>query len=143
MGNHFSMPTTGHSVYFENAVGRITEDPHGYAFVHYHDVPRQLIELRALLTHLGQLLLRRNWHRVLIDMHQIKPLSEDEKAMLTAEWYSGKIARPQPLCTVFWMAKDVIARLSVHEMQIEARKHQNESTAFATLAEARAYLLNC
>ena len=62
------MPTTGHSIYFENAVGRITEDPNGYAFILYYDVPRQLAELRALLTHMGQLLLRRGWHRILVDM---------------------------------------------------------------------------
>jgi hypothetical protein len=137
------MPTTGHSVYFENAVGRITEDPNGYAFVSYHDVPRQLSELRALLTHMGQLLLRRGWHRILVDMRQIKPLSEAEKILLTQEWYGGHIARPKQICTAFWMAEDVIARLSVHEMQIEARKQQNSSNAFSSLAEAREYLLTC
>ncbi|WP_022826348.1 hypothetical protein [Hymenobacter norwichensis] len=137
------MPTTGHSVYFENAIGRITEDPNEYAFVQYYPVPRQLIELRALLTHLGQLLLRRGWHRVLVDMHLIPPLSEAEKTLLTQDWYGGSIARPAQLCTAFWMAKDVIARLSVHEMQAEARKQQNQSNAFASLDEARAYLLAC
>ena len=137
------MPTTGHSVYFENAVGRITEDPHGYAFVHYHPGLRSLGEFRALLIHLGQLLLRRQWHRVLVDMHAVAPLSEAEKTMLTTEWYGDGLARPPQLCTAFWMAQDVIARLSVHEMQAEARKQQNQSNAFASLDEARAYLLSC
>lgn len=137
------MPTsTRHAVYFENAVGRITEHPEGYAFILYHDVPRQLGELRALLTHLGQLLLRRGWHRVLVDMHQIQPLTELEKAMLAKEWYGGRIARPERVCTAFRMAKDAVARLSVHEIQAEARK-QNDSNAFITLEEARAYLLSC
>jgi hypothetical protein len=138
------MPTsTRHSVYFENAIGRITEHPEGYAFVLYHDVPRQLFELRALLTHLGQLLLRRGWHRILVDMHLIKPLSEAEKALVTKEWYGRQIARPEQVCTAFCIAADVIARLSVHEVQIEARKQQNESNAFPSLEEARAFLLAC
>ncbi|UOQ69868.1 hypothetical protein [Hymenobacter volaticus] len=137
------MPTsTKHAAYFENAIGRITEHPEGYAFVLYYNVPRQLNDLRALLMHLGQLLLRRGWHRILVDMYSIQPLTEPEKAMLAKEWYGGVIARPQRICTAFIMAKDAVTRLSIREIQIYARK-QNDSNAFQSLDEARAYLITC
>lgn len=137
------MPTsTRHAVYFENAIARITEHSEGYAFILYYDVPRQISDLRALLTHLGQLLLRRGWYRILVDMYSIQPLTEPEKAMLAKEWYGGGIARPQRMCTAFMMAKDAVTRLSIREIQIYARK-QNDSHAFQSLEEARAYLLTC
>lgn len=131
-----------HPIYFENAVGRILEHPDGYAWVLYKDAPRTITEFRALLTHLGQLLLRRRWSRILVDMHLIQPLSELEKQFLIAEWYSRIIARPEKVCVAYVAARDAIARLSIHQIQAEARK-ENTSDAFQTLPEAQAYLLAC
>jgi hypothetical protein len=129
-------------IYFENAVGRILEHPEGYAWVLYKETPRSITELRSLLTHLGHLLLRRQWRRILVDMHLIQPLSEPEKQFLIDEWYSRKIARPQQLCVAYIAARDAIARLSIHQIQPEARK-ENTSDAFQTLPEAQAYMLTC
>ncbi|WBO85990.1 hypothetical protein [Hymenobacter yonginensis] len=131
-----------HPVYFENAVGRILEHPEGYAWVIYKDTRRGITEFRALLTHLGQLLLRRGWSRILVDMHLIQPLSEPEKQFLVDEWYSRKIARPEHVCVAYLAAQDAVSRLSIHQIQAEARK-ENTSDAFQTLAEAQAYLLTC
>ncbi|AII53934.1 hypothetical protein [Hymenobacter sp. APR13] len=123
-------------------MGRILEHPDGYAWVLYKESPRELTEFWALLTHLGQLLLRRQWRRILVDMHLIQPLSEPEKQFLVDEWYTRKIARPEHVCVAYVVARDAIARLSIHQIQAEARK-QNKSDAFQTLAEAQAYLLSC
>jgi len=136
------MPTSIQPVYFENAVGRITEHTAGYALVRYHAVKREPAELRALLTHLGNLLLRRNWEHILVDMRTMEPLSTPEKIMLMEEWYGGHIPRPERLRTAYVLAENALTRLAMYELQKEARKKHN-SDAFATLEEAHTYLLTC
>ncbi|MBC6613157.1 hypothetical protein H8B15_19705 [Hymenobacter sp. BT507] len=134
------MPHSIQPIYFENAVGRITEHAAGYALVRYHPVKREPAELRALLTHLGNLLLRRNWQRILVDMQAMEPLSTPEKMLLMEEWYGGHIPRPERLCTAYVLAEKALTRLSIYELQQEARKHHS-SNAFTSLDEAHAYLL--
>jgi len=140
--NYPSMPTSIQPVYFENAVGRITEHAAGYALIRYHALKREPAELRALLTHLGNLLLRRNWQRILADMRTMEPLSTPEKILLMEEWYGGHIPRPERLCTAYVLADNALTRLAIYELQQEARKHHC-SDAFTTLEEAHAFLLTC
>ena len=54
-------------LYFENSVGRILEHPGGYAVLWYAPGARDFAEFRAFLTHMGQLLHRRDWNRVFGD----------------------------------------------------------------------------
>lgn len=136
------MPNSIQPIYFENAMGRILEHAAGYALVRYHAGKSELTELRALLTHLGHLLLRRNWQRILADMRVLEPLTSLEKILIVEEWYQGHIPRPERLCTAYVLADNALTRLSIYELQHEARK-QHESSAFTSAEEAHAFLLQC
>jgi hypothetical protein len=128
------------SLYFQNAVGKVVEHPDGYAFVQYNQVKWDVELLRNLLEHLGNLLLHRGWHRILVDLQHIEPLSAKEKQFLIAEWYSCKIPRPASVTTAYTPAENVFSRLAIHELQEVARKN-NQSQSFNNLAEAQAYLV--
>ena len=134
------MPASLPLVFFENAMGRITAHAESYARVTYNAVAWDIEQLRALLTELGRLLLLRRWHRILVDLRVIQPLPSPVKAFLEEEWYGGKIGRPAQVVTLYAVAENVMARLSIHQMQQLARRG-NLSEGFATLEEAESFLL--
>jgi hypothetical protein len=75
-------------IYFENSVGRILEHPDGYALVHYHPGARDLAYLQAFLRHVGQLLQRRGWHKILGDQRQMTPYTAAESQWIVDFWLS-------------------------------------------------------
>ena len=73
------MPLVTHIVYFENAVGRISEHEHGYAVVGYKPGKRVFTDFQAFLLHLSRLLQRRGWHKALSDQRALSPFTEQEQ----------------------------------------------------------------
>jgi hypothetical protein len=135
------MPTTGLSIYFQNAAGQILEHPDGYAHVRYHAGLRRPDEYTALLIHLGHLLRRRGWRRVLGDQRLMMPLRQGEKKWLLEQWFTGKVERPAYLITAIIAPLDAAARKSAQQMWNQSSPAISEYHTFADLEQARAFLL--
>ena len=54
-------PTVSRFLYFDNGAGRIWEEPEGFLRLEYRPGVRELVQFRALLTHLAQALKCRRW----------------------------------------------------------------------------------
>ena len=112
----------------------------GYAELRYLPSKRQPGELAALLTHLGRLLLARNWHRFLSDNRQMTPYSVEEKQWFSSQWLTGVVPHPTPLTGVIVLPENVVARLSFLEMSMRASQASLRYRTFQQLDEALAYL---
>jgi hypothetical protein len=129
------------TTYFQSSAGLVLEHPLGhYAELRYLPSKRQPGELAALLTHLGKLLLARNWHRFLSDNRQMTPYTTDEKQWFVSQWLPGTVPRPVPLTGVVLLPEQVIARLSFLEMSMKAAEGSLRYRTFHELDEALAYL---
>lgn len=130
----FSPSTT-----FTNAVGTIEEQASGYAIVRYHPVTVEIPALRDLLEHLGHLLLRRGWHKVLVDVRALTVFRQEVKDWARANWIAPVIARPPHLVLATLLPENVFTRLAMTELQLGSTSG-NENANFATEAAAHAYL---
>jgi hypothetical protein len=116
------MPLTTHTVYFENPVGRISEHANGYAIVQYKPGKRVFTEFQALLTHLGHLLQRRGWHKVLTDQRALAPFTDQEQTWIREAWMSPLTSRRQQTLAAVLLPHDVFARLSSNLVMQDARE---------------------
>jgi hypothetical protein len=132
------LSTAIHTV-FTNAVGTIEENPQGYAIVRYHPVTIEIPALQELLTHLGQLLLRRGWHKVLVDSRALSVFRQEVKDWARANWIAPVIARPPDLVLATLLPANVFTRLAMTELQLSAASG-NVNLNFADEAAAQAYL---
>ena len=124
---------------FTNAAGAVLAHPAGYAIVRYQNGPWQAADLAALLTHLGQLLLQRDWHYCLADASHMPTLSAESKAWLEKNWLGTSALRPQPLHMALVQPGEVFSRLAVAQMQ--AQNHgSTHYTYFSDEAAAHEYL---
>jgi len=112
------MPLSTHLVYFENAVGRITEHTHGYAVVRYHPGKRQAADFQAFLTHLLQ---RRGWHKMLTDQRALSPFTEPERTWIREQWLNP-VPGGRDLVAAVLLPHDVFARLATHLVMQDARE---------------------
>jgi len=127
--------------YFSSHAGLIVEHPFDcYAELRYLPSKRQPGDLAALLTHLGKLLLARNWRRFLSDNRQMTPYTEEEKQWFVSQWLPGMVPRPVPLTGVVLLPEQVIARLSFLEMSMKAAGGSLRYRTFHELDEALPYL---
>jgi hypothetical protein len=122
--------------YYQNAVARLLEHPHGYAVVEYQPGARTLTDLQGLLGQLEQLLTRRGWHRVLGDQRLMHPFTPEESEWIRAHWltrgtaFHGAILLPQ----------DVFARLASAQIVHEAKAANLSYRLFDDQAAAEAWL---
>jgi hypothetical protein len=113
------MPATSPalSVFFQNAVARLLEHPHGYAVVEYQSGPRQLPDLQHLLAQLAQLLMLRRWNRVLADQRHMQPFTPEESEWIRASW----LTRGTQFHGAILLPHDVFARLASSQLVFEAK----------------------
>jgi hypothetical protein len=124
------------SLYFQNAVGRLLEHPHGYAVVEYQPGPRQLSELQGLLTQLAHLLTQRRWQKVLADQRHMQPFTPPESEWLRANW----LTRGTTFHGAILLPHDVFARLASSQLVHEARAANLSYRLFEEPAAAEAWL---
>lgn len=132
-------PTPSATTVFTNAAGALLAHPAGYAEVRYAANPLRIADLQPLLAQLGQLLLQRGWYRILLDVRQLKPLSEAVKQWTQANWLTPVIARPASLAQATLLPTDVFSRLGVQELQLGV-SNGNRNRNFSDEAAAHAYL---
>jgi len=138
------MPLTTHSMYFENPVGRLSEHADGYAIVQYKPGKRVFHEFQALLTHLGQLLHRHHWHKVLTDQRMMTPFTEQERTWINERWLHAPLGVRQERVAAVLLPHDVFARLATNLVMHDAREgalmyhiFEEESAAGAWLRQAQ------
>ncbi|WP_157780984.1 hypothetical protein [Hymenobacter sedentarius] len=115
------MPAPASRLYFNNPVGRVMEHPDGYAHVIYEPGARQLHHLQAFLTHTGQLLRLRGWHKLLGDQRQLAPYTPEESQWIVDYWLTAEQRGTHTIYGAVVLPQDVFARLSVSEIMSEAK----------------------
>ncbi|TPG65543.1 hypothetical protein [Hymenobacter nivis] len=128
------------SVYFENAVGRIWEEPMNYLRLDYYATPRDEMAFRALLTHALQAMVRRGWGKMLIDQRKMVPYSDAERAWLVGEWLPRAIREGSYRYGAVLLAENPFARVSMTRLTMAARELGNTYKTFDTEAEAVSWL---
>lgn len=123
-------------VYFQNAVARLLEHPHGYAVVEYQPGPRRLTDLQGLLAQLAQLLTERRWHRVLADQRLMQPYTAEESEWIRTHW----LRRGTTFHGAILLPHDVFARLTSSQLVLEAKAASLSYRLFDDLAAAEAWL---
>ncbi len=135
------MPAATPRLYFDNPAGQILEHPAGYAVLRYRAGKRQPADLPALIGQLGQLLLRRGWHRYLADTRPMAPLTGAEKAWMLAHWLGPQAVRPARLWAAMLLPAEAIAWLGVIEVMNEAKTGAIAYKNFTAETQAEAYLI--
>jgi hypothetical protein len=116
------MPLTSSLLYFENAVGRLYEHTDGYVLVQYKPGKRLFLDMQAFLTHLGQLLRRRGWHKMLADQRQMSQFTEEERLWIQERWLAQSQATGHEMLAAVLLPEDVFARLSMNLVMNDARE---------------------
>lgn len=128
------------SLYFENNAGRIWEEPEGYLRLEYRPGPRELVQFRALLTHVAQALQRRRWDKVLVDQRLMSPYSSTEQAWMSGEWLPQAVQQHGYRYGAVLVAHDVFARLAMNQLAMASRGLPHTYCMFEHEAEAVAWL---
>ena len=127
-------------LYFENPVGRLLEHPGNFAIVQYHPGRRALPELQSFLTHTRQLLLSRNWHKLVNDQRHMTAFTEEERAWIMNNWFSQIAHHELTLNVAALLPHDVFARLASNLVMHEARQANLIYRLFEDDQEAIAWL---
>lgn len=132
------MPATSPAlpVYFENAVARLLEHPHGYAVVEYQPGPRLLPDLQGMLAQLAQLLSQRRWHRVLVDQRHMQLFTAEESEWIRTHW----LTRGTVFHGAILLPHEVFARLASSQLVLEAKAANLSYRLFEEQAAAEAWL---
>ncbi|MBF9221679.1 hypothetical protein [Hymenobacter ruricola] len=128
------------TLYFENSIGRIWEEPQGYVRLEYRPGAREMVQFRALLTHLAQALLRRQWSKALIDQRAMAPYTPAELDWMTNEWLPGAVRDCGYRHGAALVAHDVFARLAMNQLVMANRGLAHVYRTFENEAEATEWL---
>ncbi|UOQ74895.1 hypothetical protein [Hymenobacter cellulosilyticus] len=135
------MLVPGIRLYFENAVGRVLEHPDGYALIQYHSGPREMPLLQAFLTHTGQLMQLRGWHRLLSDHRVMRPFTPDESAWILSYWLSRQTEGGGVITGAGVFPAEQVARMPAEHVEQDAHRPGLVFRMFADENQAATWLL--
>lgn len=133
-------PAPARTVYFENGVGRIWEEPAGYLRLQYRSGPRDFSHFRALLTHLGQALSRRQWTKILVDQREMTPFVPAEQEWMASGWLPTAVHEQGYRFGAVLVAHNVFARLAMTQLVLTTRDLPHTYRTFESEPEAVAWL---
>ena len=134
------MPSAARSLYFENNVGRLWEEPAGYLRLEYKPNPRETVQFRALLTHTAQALSRRQWAAILVDQRQMTPFNPAEQAWMSGEWLPKAVHEHGYRHGAVLVAHNVFARLAMTQLVFSTRDLPHLYRTFEDEGEALTWL---
>ena len=134
------MPQTIRSLYFENSIGCLWEEPGGYLRLDYKPSPREIVQFRALLTRAAQALSRHQWSGILVDQRQMSPFTPVEQAWMTTEWLPKAVHEHGYRHGAVLVAQNVIARLSMTQLVFGTRDLAHDYRTFNDEGAAVAWL---
>lgn len=132
--------TTIYRVYYENAVGRATDDAMGFARLTYQPNPRQKDAFQALLGHVSRLLAKRGDGCLLVDQRLMDPFTPEEQAFVLEQWLPRAIEAGYRYGAVV-VANNVFARLATAMVVTAARDLPMTYRYFEDEGEAISWLL--
>ena len=135
------MPVASRSLYFENSVGRLWEEPTGYLRLEYKPGPRGEVEFRALLTHAAQALTRHHWRSILVDQRQMTPFVMSEQTWMGTEWLPHAVHEHGYRFGAVLVAQNVFARLAMTQLVLSTRNLPHTYRTFEGEDEAVGWLL--
>lgn len=136
------MPAVSRSIYFENGVGRIWEEPEAYLRLEYRSGPREEMQFRALLNHLAQALSRRGWHRILVDQQAMIPFTPSEQEWMVGQWLPRAVRENGYRYGAVVVAHNVFARLAMTQLILGSKDLPHTYRTFENDAEAVTWLLS-
>jgi hypothetical protein len=128
------------TLYFENSIGRIWEEPAGYVRLEYRPGSRETVQFRAILTHLGQALARHRWSKALIDQREMAPYTPAELDWMTNDWLPGAVRECGYRYGAALVAHDVFARLAMNQLVLANRSLAHVYRMFESETEATEWL---
>ena len=134
------MPSAARSLYFENSVGRLWEEPAGYLRLEYKPNPRETVQFRAILTHTAQALSRRQWANILVDQRQMAPFTPIEQTWMSNEWLPKAVHEHGYRHGAVLVAHNVFARLAMTQLVFGTRDLPHTYRTFEDEDEAVAWL---
>ncbi|SHL65912.1 hypothetical protein [Hymenobacter psychrotolerans] len=127
-------------VYFENAAGRVEEDPAGFLRTTWNPVMRQPEDTRAVFVHMMRGLSHNQWSRILINQLNMPPFSAQEQEWVAQEWLPQAVKAGYRYGAVV-VSTDVMVRLATAYITTQAPASALTYRSFETDAEAVAWLL--
>jgi len=128
------------SLYFENSIGRIWEEPGGYLRLEYRAGAREIVQFRALLTHTAHALNRRQWNKILVDQRSMAPFSATEQDWMASEWLPRAVNEHGYRYGAVLVANDVFARLAMNQLVMATRTLAHTYRTFEAEEAAVAWL---
>ena len=134
------MVTPARTLYFENSIGRIWEEPDGYLRLEYRPGPRDLAQFRALLTHTAHALSRNHWDKILVDQREMAPFNPSEQDWMATEWLPRAVLESGYRFGAVLVAHNVFARLAMNQLVMASRGLPHVYRLFDSEEEATAWL---
>ncbi len=136
------MVTIGSSVLFENAAGRLKEDPAGYLRVYWGPGPRTLADTGALFSAITKALQMHRWSKVLVHQVDMLAFTTQEQLWVAQEWLPHAVREGGYRYGAVVVSTDAYTRLAtafittnVQGLPIRYRSFDSEEAAAAWLEE--------
>ncbi|MCA8829244.1 hypothetical protein LF252_01280 [Hymenobacter sp. BT728] len=97
--------------------------------------------MQAFLTHTRQLLVSRNWYKILNDQRDMMAFTEEERAWIAEHWLDIRPVGTPLYHVAVLLSHDVFARLSMNLMISETRESGLVYRLFEEEELARQWLL--
>jgi len=133
--------TTLYRVYYENEVGRATDDPLGFARLTYREGLRAKDAFQALLGHVTRLLAKRGDGCLLVDQRLMQPFTPEEQTYVIEQWLPRAAQEGGYRFGAVVVAHNVFARLATSMVVTAVRDLPMAYRYFEEEAEAVAWLL--
>jgi hypothetical protein len=129
------------TIYFENAAGRLLEEPAGFMRTIWGSGPRRPEDTRAVFTHMMLALQRHGWSRILIDQRPMQPFTAEEQTWITQEWMPRAVSEGGYRHGAVIVSPNVMVRLATAYITTQVMGLPLQYRSFETEAEALAWLL--
>ena len=136
------MPAASPTPLFENAAGRLAEDPREFLRVCWGPGPRSLTDTGALFSTITKALQRRGWSRIFVDQVHMTPFTTQEQLWVAQEWLPHAVREGGYRCGAVLVSANMYARLatafittSVQGLPVRYRSFDDEAAAVAWLSQ--------
>ncbi|UOQ69228.1 STAS/SEC14 domain-containing protein [Hymenobacter volaticus] len=136
------MLNSTYRIYYENAVGRVVDDPLGFARLTYQSSVRVADSFHAFLGHVTRLMARRGDGCLLVDQRRMSPFTPDEQRYVIEQWLPRTVQEGGYRYGAVIVAEDVFARLATASVVTAVRELPMQYRYFEQEAEAIAWLLH-
>ncbi|UOQ78990.1 hypothetical protein MUN84_10965 [Hymenobacter sp. 5516J-16] len=128
-------------VYFENAAGRLLEDPAGFIRANWSGSTYGLADVRGLFTHMMLGLQRRGWSRILINQLTMRPFTHQEQEWIAQKWLPQAVSEGGYRHGAVVVSPEVMVRLATAYITTQSQSLAITYRSFETDAAAQAWLL--